>query len=352
MSASASCMPDDAHVFRMTDDTGMFQHTKYTVPDPTHGYTTDDNARALIMATLLFETFGCPKYLDLAYRYMRFLLYAWDGKWFRNFMDYDRRFGEEKGSEDCFGRCLWSLGHVSACSALPSGLRATADCLLRTTVAGCRNLRFIRGKAYALLGLCRWRKAGMEDAVRELAADIACAFDRNARDGWRWFENRITYCNAVIPLALLEAYDTLQEKRWQDIGLESLGFLLDATFRGDIFHPVGCNGWFERSGKPAEYDQQPVEACETLMACVKAYGITKEQEYLKRAESCLAWYTGKNIAGVSLIDPDTGGCMDGITPAGPNRNEGAESLVSWLIAWLIWDQAKNLWERREGNGRA
>jgi hypothetical protein len=331
----------------MTDDTGIFQHAKYTVPDPSHGYTTDDNARALIMAVMLYDTFGCSKYLDLAYKYMHFLIYAKGEKLFRNFMGYDRRFQEKEGSEDCFGRCIWSLGYVSTSSNLPSGLRETADWILRETAAGCRKFQYIRGKAYTLLGLCCLKRAEVDDTIRELTRDIIGSFDREAKDGWRWFEDRISYCNAVIPLALLEAYDTLKEKRWLDIGIESLGFLLSNTFCGNVFNPVGCSGWLIKDGIPAEYDQQPVEACETLLACTKAYEITGDIIYLNRAESCFEWYVGKNIAGVSLIDPYTGGCMDGITLNGLNQNEGAESLVSWFIAWLTWNQKKDYWKREK-----
>lgn len=341
-------MPDDTHVFRMTDDTGMFQHAKYTVPDPSYGYTSDDNARALIMAAMLYETSGSRKYLDLAHIYMHFLLYARKGEGFRNFMDYDRNFHEEKGSDDCFGRCIWSLGYVSACSVLSQGLRETADYLLREMTGGCRNLRFIRSKAYAVLGLCHWGN-GEKNMLRKLASDIARAFERNADGGWRWFEDKITYCNASLPLSMLEAYSAVSERRWLDTGLESLDFLLNTTFREGVFHPIGCNGWLEKGKEAAGYDQQPVEACETLLACVKAYGITKDKKYMEYAKGCLDWYTGKNTAGISLIDPDTGGCMDGITPSGPNKNQGAESLVSWLIAWLVWNKAKNCYKRRDGN---
>jgi len=338
VSGPGTHMPDDAHIFRMTDDTGIFQHARYTVPDPSHGYTTDDNARALIMAVSMHEAFGRQKYLDLVYRYMGFLLYAWDGGWFRNFMGYDRTFTEKRGSDDCFGRCVWSLGYALSSRRLPSGLKAAADWLMRSAAEKCRELRYIRGKAYAILGLCRQDNLEAEGVTRRLAADIAAAFDRHSGHEWRWFEDRMTYCNAIIPFALLEASAVTSESRWREIGLESLDFLLDATFRGDTFHPVGCKGWFERSGRCAEYDQQPVEACETLLACVKAYDMTGDSKYLDRARSCLAWYTGKNSLGTSLVDKETGGCMDGLTPAGPNRNEGAESLISWWLAWLSWEK--------------
>ncbi|MDF2857784.1 MAG: hypothetical protein K0Q87_3635, partial [Neobacillus sp.] len=115
---------DDAHIFRMTDDTGMFQHTRYNVPDLDKGYTTDDNARALIMAVMLYENKRKSEYLVLIYRYLAFILYAQnENGHFRNFMTYNRQFTETQGSEECFGRCLWALGYTLASSVMPRGVK-------------------------------------------------------------------------------------------------------------------------------------------------------------------------------------------------------------------------------------
>lgn len=329
-------LPNDAYIFRMTDDTGMFQHARYAVPDPSKGYTTDDNVRALIMAVMFFETTRKQKYMDLIVRYLRFLLYAQNGAWFRNFMDYDRHFTEDKGSQDCFGRCMWALAFTASRPALPAGIRETAELLLRQTASGCQELTFLRSKAYALIGLHYWRNAQSRELLIKLASDLGTAYGHGAGTGWKWFEDELTYCNAVLPWAMLAAYESTKEKKHLEIGLESLDFLLNITFVGGIFRPVGCKGWFRKEQTPAEFDQQPVEACETLLACLKAYELTGKELYLDRAGQCLEWYTGQNSLGVSLVDPDTGGCMDGLTPEGPNRNEGAESLVSWAISSLSW----------------
>lgn len=329
-------LPNDAYIFRMTDDTGMFQHAKRSVPDPCKGYTTDDNARALIMASLLYEMTKKQKYLELAVRYLGFLLYAQNGAWFRNFMDYDRRFSEEKGSQDCFGRCMWALGFTASRAGLPEEIRGVADDLLCQMVSGCNELTYLRSKAYAVIGLNYWKGSGSRELVIRLASEISDAYECCAAPDWKWFEDKITYCNSILPWAMLIAYETTGEKRYREIGFESLDFLLEKTFAGDIFHPVGCKGWFVKGQEPAEYDQQPVEACETLLVCLKAHELTGEPRYLDRARQCLGWYTGQNIRKVSLIDPDTGGCRDGITAGEPNPNEGAESLVSWIIASLAW----------------
>ena len=331
---------DDSHIFRMTDETGIFQHAKYSVPDPAHGYTTDDNARALLVAAMLWERFGFPEYLDLAYIYLRFVLGAKNGDGFRNFMDYNRQFPEATGSEDCFGRVIWSLGYVVSSSLLPRGLRQTAGFLLQEISGRSERLQSVRGKAFSLLGLSLWGGADPR-LIRKLAGDLVRLYQQNTGEGWRWFEEKLTYGNALIPLSLLEAFGRAPERKWLETGLASLDFLLETTIREGVFQPVGCKGWYERGKEIAVYDQQPVEAGETVLACVKAYRLTKERRYLEAAKTSYDWFLGKNIAGVSLIDPDTGGCMDGITPDGPNRNEGAESLISWFLAWLVWDEVRS-----------
>ncbi len=329
-------LPNDAYVFRLTDDTGMFQHARRAVPDPSEGYTTDDNARALIMALQLFGMTGKQKYLDLAVRYLGFLAYAKNGAWFRNFMDYDRRFTEERGSEECFGRCIAALGFAASRPGLPEEIRGVADDLLRQTVSGCGELTHLRAEAYAVIGLNDWKGDHSREFAVRLAAEISDAYGRRAAPDWKWFEDEINYCNAVLPWAMLIAHEATGEKKYLRIGMESLDFLLDATFADGIFRPVGCNGWFPKGQKAAEFDQQPVEACGTLLACLKAYELTGKDVYRDRASQCLGWYTGRNIRKVSLIDPETGGCLDGITSGSLNPNEGAESLVCWMIASLAW----------------
>ncbi|MHC4707557.1 MAG: glycosyl transferase family 1, partial [Planctomycetota bacterium] len=37
--------PSLAHLKKLTDDVGLFQHATYTIPNREHGYCTDDNAR-------------------------------------------------------------------------------------------------------------------------------------------------------------------------------------------------------------------------------------------------------------------------------------------------------------------
>jgi len=328
---------NDLPIFRMTDDTGMFQHTQFSVPDLSKGYTADDNARALIMAVMLYERHHKKKFLILVYRYLAFILYAQNETGgFRNFMTYDRRFSETEGSGDCFGRCLWALGYTLASPAMPEGIKDACASAVRRALPNILQLRHcIRGQAQTLIGLGFIESAEHDVLICELAAELAAAFENCAGDTtWQWFEDTLTYDNAVLPWAMFVAYRITNQDRFLHIACTSMEFLDKLVFRDGFFRPVGCNGWWGRDKEPALYDQQPVEASMSTLAHLAAFAITGERAMLELARKSFAWYSGENSLGESLIDPDTGGCFDGITPTGVNRNQGAESIVGYGIARL------------------
>lgn len=328
-----SCPIDVRYLFRMTDDTGMFQHAILGVPDPSEGYTSDDNARALILAALLYERSPEKRYEELLIRYLSFLVYAEKDRWFRNFMGYDRNFIEKRGSEDCFGRCILAFGFVASHDRLPAAARGCAARLLNRTVSSCSSLTYLKGKAYALTGLTLWNDTSAQPFIKMLRDSVVDTYVQCRRENWCWFEDEITYCSAILPLSLFCTYD--DKKANLKIGLESLDFLLETTMKNDIFMPVGCKGWLKRGNMAAEFDEQPVEACSMMLACLKAYEITGDEKYRNNAKNCFQWYLGQNILNLSLINPETGGCRDGLTRFGLNENEGAESIVCWLITALI-----------------
>ena len=327
---------DTRYLFRMTDDTAMFQHAVLGVPDPKEGYTADDNARALILADMLYSRSEEERYETLMVRYLSFLTYAEHDRWFRNFMGYHRRFLEKRGSEDSFGRCIFALGYTAAQPQLPAAVRGAAEKLLRRTVPSCSFLTHLKGKAYALAGLFQWKDQAALPYIKMLTDSIVDTYAQYRREDWRWFDDTVTYCSAVLPAVMMSASEN--DRRCMQPGLESLDFLLEITMRGNIFKPVGCKGWLKRGGEPAEFDEQPVEACGMMAACLKAFEATGSQKYLLSARQCFRWYLGENSRKLSLIDAETGGCCDGLTEDGVNGNEGAESIVCWLIAALMAEQ--------------
>jgi hypothetical protein len=190
---------DDAHIFRMTDDTGMFQHARFSIPNLTEGYCTDDNARALIMAVMLYEKLPKPAYLALVYRYLGFVLYAQDESGgFRNFMTYNRQFTEREGSEDCFGRCLWALGYTLASSVMPRGVRESCAVAVSCALPKISTLEWSRGQAYALIGLSFIEDPEVDYLMSGLADSLVDRFARLGGDqNWRWFEESLTYANGL-----------------------------------------------------------------------------------------------------------------------------------------------------------
>lgn len=323
------------HIYHMTDDTGMLQHTSYSVPNLARGYSSDDNARALMMAVMLHEQKPSTKNELLLYRYLAFLCYAQnDNGTFRNFMGYNRKFMEKVGSEDNLGRCLWGLGYAYAQSSIPTNMKNTIMSCVMPAIPHCAALIAPRAKAYSILGLSYLDTKEAKEMIILLADALADQYDACREDDWHWFEDIIAYCNSILPRALLLAYKKTGTLRYRQIALESLDFLETKTFRDDYFKPIGCHGWLEKNGIPAEYDEQSVEAGETTLAYLDAYDITGEKRYYKFAVRTFAWFYGRNGQKLRMIDPDTGGCYDGICADGLNLNQGAESLVSYWIAYF------------------
>lgn len=324
------------YLFAMTDDTGILQHGVYGVADPRKGYTTDDNSRALILAVMLFEKFNKEEYLLLIYRYISFMLNAQnDNGRFKNFLDYNRVFTEKEGSEDCLGRCLWALGRTISSPSVPENMKRTCMHMLNKVLEHWPTLRSPRAKAYLITGLCCLKKTEeIINRIEELSMSLAEQYGHYRDGDWRWFEDSLTYGNAFLPLSLFKACKLVKKDILLGIARESMDFLGSITLKNNFFKPVGCNGWYEKGKTPAEFDEQPLEACEAVLAYLSYYEAVKERQYLNNAVICFSWFTGMNSKGLPLIDKETGACYDGLNEAGINYNQGSESLVSYGIALM------------------
>ena len=324
-----------AHIFRMTDDTGMLQQAIYGIPNRSTGYSSDDNARALIMAVKYYGGHRVTNVESLITKYLSFLYHAQnpDGT-FRNFMSYNREFSQEKSSEDCFGRCLWALCYTYSDPAVSKNVKNTAWAMIEKAIPNCRNLSSPRASAYVIIGLKYLDQEKTNKYIIELANILTDHYAHYNDGDWNWFEDSLTYCSAVLPRAMLVAYGVTKIDRYRQVGFESLKFLESMTFRKGYFKPIGSKGVLNKGDKPAEFDEKPVEACETMLAFLEAYSSSGNKYYFEQAKTCYFWYRGKNSKGLSLIDAETGGCYDGITPDGLNLNQGAESIVSFWIAYL------------------
>lgn len=332
--ASHEVFTDD-YIFRLTDDTGILQHGKFGIPDPRHGYTTDDNARALIMALLLYERSGKKKYLNLVYRYASFILNAQKSNGaFKNVMSYDRKWLDEDGSEDCYGRCLWALGYGVSSVATPQEVKNCFRYLLQKALSRVKSLNSPRAKAYSIIGLTHLEGDETKELVSQIARSLCDQYEEYKDDGWDWFENIVTYSNHILPWSLFTAFRLTKESRFLNVAEESLAFLSKLTLTKRYFKPIGCHGWLIKGASPADFDEQPIEACEATLTYLTAFEITGNKQYLQKAQQCHAWYDGSNSKGIRLVDRASGGCYDGLTEDGVNLNMGAESLISYWISYL------------------
>ena len=332
------------HLYRMTDDTGIVEHAVYVIPNYPEGYSTDDNARALIVAILL-EEFGAGALkgaADLASRYLAFLWLAFDPvtKRFRNCLSYERQWQELDGSEDSHGRALWGLGTVLGRSK-HAGWRGAAGRMFELAIPAAVEFKSPRACAFALLGLQEYLDSFPGDraalgASDELALRLLNSYRANRSMDWNWFEEGLAYSNARLPQALIRAGMRASSEEMISAGLEALDWLVSIQ-RCEVkghFVPIGSQGFYSQRTEKARFDQQPVEACAVVAACLQAYRATGKGRWRKEAWSAFNWFLGDNDLQIALYDPTTGGCRDGLHPDRANENQGAESTLSFLMALL------------------
>jgi glycosyltransferase involved in cell wall biosynthesis len=336
------------HLQRLTDDTGMLQHSIFTIPNRREGYTTDDNARALIFAVLLGQEEKHhsgrvnPSTETLALRYSAFLEHAFNsakGR-FKNFLRYDRRWNEPIGSEDSHGRALWALGTVLGRSE-DHGLRGAAGRLFEFSLPAAVEFSSPRAWAYTLLGIQEYLDSypGDRDAQKvrfSLSRRLLEMYQSSRRPDWKWFENILAYGNARLPQALLLVGSACSDDRMVSAGLESLDWL-STEQHCDIkrhFVPIGSQGFYRQNGEKARFDQQPLEAAGAVSAYLQAYRVTGDSRWRGEAWSAFNWFLGDNDLQLPLYDSVTGGCRDGLHPDRANENQGAESTLSFLTALI------------------
>src|ERR1700693_1917902 len=326
------------HFLSLCDSTGMIQHAVHSVPDRSHGYCVDDNARALLFSCSLSNSGEEQLSETMTTRFAAFIQHAWnpDTRRFRNFMSYDRRWLEESGSEDSHGRTLWALAECAREDTDPSRGRWAAA-LFKTALPTVEEFSSPRAWAFTLLGLDAYcTLVGgdfLANRLRRLLADrLLSMFSATETKDWVWFEDLLAYDNARLPQALIQTGLTTQTRPYVEVGLRSLRWLMSLqTSSSGCFRPVGTKSFGRLRQKPEAFDQQPVEASATISACLAAWRAEDDAEWPAGAMRALAWFLGENDLQTTLIDPDRGCCSDGLHPDRPNENKGAESVLSYLL---------------------
>lgn len=330
--------PDLGAVQRMSDATGMYQHAIYSVPDRRHGYCIDDNARALMLMSAIdgLDTAVRDKWMTI---YASFVQYAWnpDKRRFRNFMNFDRTWCEEEGSDDSNGRTLWALG-VTARDAQEHKHRDWASALFGDTASLGLDLASVRAQAFAMLGAAAMLEASpghpLARAILERFPDEHLALlDHASRPDWQWFEIVLAYDNARLPEAMIRAGLALRRDDLIACGIETLDWIVARqTAPGGHFRAVGTESFGRVYADPLPFDQQPLEAQATIDACAAAFVATGETKWIDEANRAYRWFLGGNDLDLPLATAADGGCFDGLMPTGLNRNQGAESILALQLA--------------------
>lgn len=331
------------HLSLMTDDTGILQHAAFTIPRYEEGYCLDDNARALLLMTLIEDAGPADRPLvrRLSSRYLAFVHHAFqtESGRFANFMSFTREWQEYLGSEDSHGRALWALGNVVGRSSDPGRL-SLAGALFHEALPAVDRIGSPRSWSYALLGIEQYLRAfsgdrNVQAAGQKIAGRLLALFRAIDQPDWPWCEDRVTYCNARLPQALIASGVWMGDDAMIATGLRSLEWLvtIQTTAEG-YFAPVGTNGFFERGAQAAAFDQQPVDACATVSACMQAFRATGDHRWTEHAHRAFMWFLGQNQLQQPLYDPMSGGCRDGLHVDRINENEGAESTLSFLMALM------------------
>ncbi len=327
------------HIKRLTDDTGIVQHAVYGIPNLKEGYCLDDVSRALIMALMSYRQNKNKTAFDLLPIYLSFIHYMQTKSgWFRNFLSFDRKFLDSEGSEDSFGRTIWALGYIIKHSPNHSYYQFAKDIFFKS-VSRFDDLEHLRGVANTLIGICYYLRTNPHDQelfgkLDNLTGKLINSYQKHNSDGWRWFEDTISYDNGILPLALFHSVDITQDARVLKIAKESTAFLESLTLPKGHLSPIGSEGWLKKDGKPALFAQQSIDVMAIILLFFQAFSTTKERHYVEKMYQSYMWYLGENELRLPLYDYETKGCCDGLDEHGVNHNQGAESTLSYLISHL------------------
>ena len=338
------------HLFRMSDNTGIFQHAIFNVPNYAEGYCTDDNARAFILTLLLPEMTNQVARLDIAQLASTYLAFLWDAFnqdtcRFRNFMSHRRDWLETAGSEDSHGRALWAAGMALGRSD-NEGHRNLCALLFQRGLPVVEHFTSPRAWAFVLLAMQEYLRCFSGDRgvnqLRDLLTQrLLDHFRTNASKEWKWFEPSATYDNAKLSHAMILSGYWTSRGDVLDVGLQSLRWLVE-TQKSEAGHftPIGCNGFWLRGMERARFDQQPLEAYAMVSACLEAHALTRDEYWRRAARRCFEWFLGRNDLGQPLYDSSTGGCRDALHQDRLSQNQGAESSLAFYLSLAEMTQAE------------
>ena len=333
------------HLMSLSDNVGLLQHACFGIPDRDHGYSADDVGRGLAAIMTLYNQQKDEQVLPWIRTYVSFLKHSQtETGHFHNFMSYDRRFQDDHGSDDTLGRCLWGLGTVVRWGPKEQ-IRALAQDMMDKATPRILEIEAPRAMAYTIIGidhlLQKFEGASQfRRLLVQLADNLVSLYKGNRTADWHWFEDILTYGNAKIPESLLRAYQVTQNEEYLNIGLESLEFLTTEQWNGVYFELIGNEGWYPKGGEKAFFGQQPVDAGYLVEAYVAASEVSDKYKHLELARLAFEWFLGRNRLNAALYDFADGSVADGMDSNGISANQGAESVVCYLLAVLALSELK------------
>lgn len=324
--------PSLTHLKRLTTKDGLVQHADQAVPDPSFGYSIDDNARALIVCLWHYRLYSDRSVLQLAEIYLNYLKRVEkEGGTFHNFLSFSEQLLDSEGSEDSIGRAIWALGVTSAFHPEEAARATATEIIDRANLAKHELHANVRAKAYIMLGKIAQGDLKSTDLW---AQDLLNAYRTHSSNDWRWFEDDLRYANGILPYAMAAAYELTKNPDYLEIAIQSFAWLDSVSRVADTPSPIGQDGWYFKGKERALYDQQPLEAADMVLVADKLYKITKNDLYLEKALEWMSWYYGNNLLGALIYNEETRGIFDALTPRGVNSNQGAESIATFLLAYL------------------
>lgn len=335
------------HIFNLTDPTGIISNARYGFQNLKNGYHLENNARAL-MATCMFYKKNKNKDLKLLMKiYMSFIQFMQkeDGR-FHQHLNYNRTYDDESGTDESFGTVLWALGYLINNSP-DMNFQELARDIFQKAYGHISNIKKIRGIAYSIIGITSYLHTFKTDQVMEeflyrFVDKMKKQYKKNQSKEWNWFEPKISYDNAVLPLSLMVSGEITQDKESLEIANEAMEFLTNNVIINEQLSLIGNKEWYSKGGVRSFFDQLPLDAMGLILLYHKAFELTNNRRYYKLSRICFNWFFGRNDLYIYLYDPVTRGCFDGLTKDGVNLNQGAESSLSFVISNLAIEEMTKL----------
>ncbi|TGD59154.1 glycosyltransferase [Flavobacterium humi] len=340
------------HFKKLTTSFGMIQFSVINQPDIASGYTLDDNARALVAMCQHYELTRDESDLEYILLYFNFIKHCLQPEgYFMNYVDESKKFtgqNNQTNLADANGRAIWALGYlISLSDILPEKLVAKAQKMMSKTLSNVNKIHSPRAMAFIIKGIyySNRQNSSVENTLilKHLADRLVQMYKHESSQQWQWFEGYMTYANSILSEALLCAWMAIDDEKYLQIAKASFDFLLSKIFRNSHIKVISNKGWLHNGDEITTEKiggEQPIDVAYTILALSRFSDVFKEDNYLDKLEIAFSWFLGKNHLNKIVYNPCTGGCYDGVEENYINLNQGAESTVSYLIARLAIEKAR------------